>query len=273
MILDEIVLATKERVARERELVSLETYIEMAKKCLSSEEKEPQTKGILTRFPMEMALSQPGIHLICEVKRASPSKGVLVEEFDYRAIAKEYEAAGASAISVLTEPKFFRGELRYLEEISKEVKIPLLRKDFIIDAYQIYQAKVMGASCVLIICAILTEEQIREYLSICDSLGLSALVEIHDESEAEIAIRSGARIVGVNNRNLKDFTVDIHNSLRLRERIPEHILFVAESGIHTATDIQRLYQAKVNAVLIGEAMMLSQDKAAMVKELMRDVVI
>lgn len=273
MILDEIVAATKERVAREKQLVSEAEYKEMAEQRLQEEEKGQQNPMGQKKLLMERTLSQPGLHFICEVKKASPSKGVIVEEFDYLTIAKEYEAAGASAISVLTEPKFFQGELRYLKEISEEVKIPLLRKDFIIDVYQIYQAKAMGASCVLLICAILTKEQIREYLSICDSLKLSALVEIHDEEEAELAIRAGARIVGVNNRNLKDFTVDINNSLRLRAKIPEDVLFVAESGIHTSTDIKQLYDAKVNAVLIGEAMMRSTEKTAMMKELLKEVAV
>ena len=271
MILDEIVAATKERVEREKQLVSEAQYKEIAEKRLQEEEKAESNPTGQKKFLMEKTLSQSGFHFICEVKKASPSKGVIVQEFDYLTIAKEYEAAGASAISVLTEPKFFQGELRYLKEISEEVRIPLLRKDFIIDAYQIYQAKAMGASCVLLICAILTEGQIREYLSICDSLGLSALVEIHDEEEAELAIRAGARIVGVNNRNLKDFTVDINNSLRLRAKIPDHIIFVAESGIHTQADIKQLYDAKVNAVLIGEVMMRSTEKAAMMKELLAEV--
>lgn len=283
MILDEIVEATKERVEREKQLVSEAAYKVMAEQRLREEEekekggekkenkKEHPDSTIHNKFLMEMTLGQPGFHFICEVKKASPSKGIIVREFDYLTIAKEYEIAGASAISVLTEPKFFQGELRYLEEISGQVRIPLLRKDFIIDAYQIYQAKAMGASCVLLICAILTEEQIREYLSICDSLGLSALVEIHDEEEAELAIRVGARIVGVNNRNLKDFTVDINNSLRLRRKIPEQIIFVAESGIHTPADVKQLYDARVNAVLIGETMMRSTEKAAMMKELKKEI--
>ena len=262
MILDQIVEATKIRVAKEKCEIPLNEYIEIAMK------KKAQTE----EFRMEKALKKPGIHFICEVKKASPSKGIIAKEFDYLTIAKEYEMAGASAISVLTEPDFFCGDLKYLEEISKEVTIPLLRKDFIIDEYQIYQAKAKGASCVLLICAILSFNQLKEYLSICNELGLSALVEIHDEEEATRAIEAGARIIGVNNRNLKDFTVDLNNSLKLRERIPLDILFIGESGIKTSSDIKKLYDAKVNAVLIGETMMRSPNKKQMLVELKSEVI-
>lgn len=207
------------------------------------------------------------MQFICEVKKASPSKGVIAQDFPYVDIAREYERAGAGAVSVLTEPEFFQGSPRYLKEIRKQVSIPLLRKDFIIDPYQIYQAKVLGADAVLLIVSILDQAAIREYLGICDSLGLSALVEAHDEKELEQALEAGARVIGVNNRNLKDFTVDIENSIRLRSKAPEKIAFVAESGIACRQDVQRLEEARVNGVLIGETLMRSPDKKAMLDRL------
>lgn len=207
------------------------------------------------------------ISFICEVKKASPSKGVIAEHFPYLEIAKEYEQAGAAAISCLTEPEYFLGQDRYLEEIAGRVKIPVLRKDFTVDSYQIYEAKVLGADAVLLICAILSEEQIRESIRIADSLGLSALVEAHDEQEIVKALSGGARILGVNNRNLKDFTVHVENSLELRRYVPGDILFVAESGIRTAEDIEKLRQGNVQAVLIGETLMRCRDKKAMLEEL------
>ena len=216
---------------------------------------------------MEKKLKEPGIHFICEVKKASPSKGVIAEHFPYLEIAEEYEKAGASVISCLTEPKYFQGSDAYLKEIAGKVSIPVLRKDFTVDPYQIYEAKVLGASMVLLICSLLDTDVIAEYLSLCDNLGLSALVEVHDEEEMESALKAKARIIGVNNRNLKDFTVDIHNSTRLRALAPEDKIFVAESGIKTSGDIRELEEAKVNAVLIGETLMRSKDKSRMLKML------
>ena len=192
---------------------------------------------------------------------------MIAENFPYLEIAKEYEEAGAGAISCLTEPKYFQGKNEYLQKITENVKIPVLRKDFTVDEYMIYEAKVLGASAVLLICAILDMDTICRYIKICDQLGLSALVEVHDEEEMESAIEAGARVIGVNNRNLKDFTVDIGNSLRLRSQAPEEILFVAESGIKTAEDIRKLKEAKVNGVLIGETLMRSPDKKACLKGL------
>ncbi len=197
---------------------------------------------------------------ICECKKASPSKGVIAEEFPYLQIAREYEAAGASAVSVLTEPKWFLGRDRYLEEIAADVKIPCLRKDFVVDAYMLYQAKLLGASAVLLICAILSREQLKEYRGICDELGLSALVEAHDEDEVGMALEAGARVIGVNNRNLKDFTVDTDLSARLRNLIPREVLFVSESGVKNAEDVRKLTETGADAVLIGEALMRAPDK-------------
>lgn len=220
-------------------------------------------------FPFEKALSGEDISFICECKKASPSKGVIAQEFPYLTIAKEYEAAGASAISVLTEPKWFLGQNEYLAEIAKNVSVPCLRKDFIVDEYMIYEAKLLGASAVLLICSLLDTPVLKRYIGICDSLGLSALVEAHDEAEIHSALEAGARILGVNNRNLKDFTVDLGNSGRLRELVPSEVLFVAESGIRTADDVRRLKEANVNAVLIGETLMRAPDKKKMLDELRR----
>ena len=216
--------------------------------------------GRNTGFPFRKALAAQGISFICEVKKASPSKGIIAEEFPYLKIAREYEDAGAAAISVLTEPYYFLGCDRYLEEIAKKVSIPVLRKDFTIDAYQIYEARAIGASAVLLICALLEEGELKEYLEIAHSLGLSALVEAHTEEEIQMALRCGSGIIGVNNRNLKNFQVDISLSSRLRGKVPEDVLFVSESGIRTVQDMARLREAKVDAVLIGETLMRSEDK-------------
>ncbi len=218
-------------------------------------------------FPFEKALSRQEISFICEIKKASPSSGVISADFPYLQIAQEYETAGADAISVLTEPQYFLGSDDYLLEIKDAVSIPVLRKDFTVDPYQIYEAKILGASAVLLICTLMDRQTIRDYLAICDELGLSALVEAHDEREIEWALTANARVIGVNNRNLQDFTLDISNSIRLRSLVPDNILFIAESGIKTAADIARLRQAKVNAVLIGETLMRSPNKRAMLAEL------
>ena len=224
----------------------------------------------LTGFPFEKALGGDEISFICECKKASPSKGIIAGDFPYLSIAKEYEEAGASCISVLTEPHWFLGNDRYLQEISQTVSIPCLRKDFTIDEYMIYEARLLGASAVLFICSLLSEETLWEYLAVSDSLGLSALVEAHSEEEIEIALRAGARIIGVNNRNLSDFSVDIHNAEKLRALVPKDVLFVAESGIRTPEDIAVLKKAHVNAVLIGETLMKAPDKKAMLRTLRGD---
>jgi indole-3-glycerol phosphate synthase len=208
-----------------------------------------------------------GISFICEVKKASPSKGLIAKEFPYADIAKEYEQAKADAMSILTEPYFFRGKTEYFEQIRKITNIPLLRKDFIIDEVQIYETKSIGADGMLLICSILEDSELKEYIQIADSIGLSCLVEAHDEREIEKALKANARIIGVNNRNLKDFTVDIKNSISLREQVPKEIIFVSESGIKTNDDINELKKNNVNAVLIGETLMLSKDKEQTLREL------
>ncbi len=254
-ILDQLADHARQRVAEAKEKVSLEAVKEQALALPKGD------------FEFEKALAKEGMSFICECKKASPSKGIIAEEFDYLTIAKDYEKAGADCISVLTEPKWFLGSDEYLKEIANTVQIPVIRKDFTVDEYMIYEAKVLGAKAVLLICAILKEEQIKEYIRICDTLGISALVEAHDEAEIEMAVKAGARLIGVNNRNLKDFSVDTSNSRRLREIIPENVVFVSESGIKDANDIKLLKEAKVDAVLIGETLMKAQDKAAKLKEL------
>ncbi len=226
-----------------------------------------QFNNKLGDFAFEKALSSDEISFICECKKASPSKGIIAKEFPYLEIAKEYERAGASCISVLTEPKWFLGKNQYLKDISQSVSIPCIRKDFVVDEYMIYEAKTLGASAVLLICSLLNTETLKNYIEICNSLGLSALVEAHDEKEIESAVSAGARIIGVNNRNLKNFSVDINNSEKLRKKVPDNIIFVAESGIKTADDIKALKKARVDAVLIGETLMKAENKKAMLENL------
>lgn len=218
-------------------------------------------------FAFEKALRGNGISFICEVKRASPSKGVIAQDFPYARIAFEYAEAGADAISVLTEPEYFLGSDAYLCEISRTVDIPVLRKDFIIDEYQIWQSKLIGADAVLLICALLDTETLGRYIGICDELGLSALVEAHTGEEVRSALEAGARVIGVNNRDLRTFEVDINNCIRLRELVPDGITFVAESGIHNREDILMLEKAGVDAVLVGESLMRSSDRKAMLSYL------
>ena len=249
MILDTIVEATKIRVAQEKQVESPEA-IKAAALALPSD----------TGFPFEAALRQQDFNFICEVKKASPSKGIIAEHFPYLDIAKEYEVAGAAAISVLTEPDFFKGDKKYLQEIASTVKIPVLRKDFIIDEYQIYQAKVWGASAILLICACLDVPTLTKFRELADSLGLSSLVEAHDEKEVQMAIDCGARIIGVNNRNLKDFTVDVQNSVRLRNLVQDDVIFVSESGLETPEDIQVLRDNNIGVALMGETFMRSPNK-------------
>lgn len=219
-------------------------------------------------FEFEKVLKGSTLSFICEVKKASPSKGIIAEDFPYLEIAKEYEEAGASCISCLTEPKWFLGKDEYLAEIAEKVSIPVLRKDFTVDEYQIYEAKLLGAKAVLLICSLLDTETVKRYIEIADSLGISAVVEAHNDKEIKSAISAGARIIGVNNRNLKDFSVDVNNSTRYRKMIPEDIIFISESGIKSHEDIKVLLDNKTNAVLIGETFMRSADKKQMLKELL-----
>ena len=249
-ILDQLAEHARERVNEAKREVSLE---EVRQRALSMQ------KG---SFAFEKALKKDGISFICECKKASPSKGLIAPEFPYLQIAEEYEAAGA---------KWFLGRDEYLREIADTVSIPCLRKDFTVDEYMIYEAKALGASAVLLICSILGESEIREYIQICDELGLSALVETHDEREVQMALDAGARVIGVNNRNLKDFSVNTDNSRRLRELIPPEVLFVSESGVQTAEDVAALRKIGADAVLIGETLMRATDKKAKLAELRGEI--
>lgn len=251
MILDVLAKSSAKRVNGRKRERSLEEVRRAA-------EQLPRETG----FPFQKALEAEGLSFICEVKKASPSKGIIAEEFPYLEIAKDYEAAGAAAVSVLTEPEYFLGKDRYLEEIARSVSLPVLRKDFTVDLYQIYEAKLLGAAAVLLICSILSRDQLREYLEAARSLGLSALVEAHDETEIEEALGAGAEIIGVNNRNLKNFQVDVENSLRLRKRIPAGVLYVSESGIRGPEDVAALRANGTDAVLVGETLMRSADRRA-----------
>lgn len=254
-ILDQLADHARERVAEAKQRISLE---EMKQAALEMMAKE----SVREAFAFEKALRKPELSFICECKKASPSKGLIAPDFPYLEIAKEYEKAGADCISVLTEPKWFLGNDQYLKEIAANVSTPCLRKDFTVDPYMIYEAKVLGASAVLLICSILEKEQLKEYRQIAEDLGLSALVEAHDEAEIAEALEAGARIIGVNNRNLKDFTVDTENSRKLRNRIPKEVLFVSESGVKTPEDVRRLREIGADAVLIGETLMRAADKKA-----------
>lgn len=257
-ILDQLADYARYRVEQAKERKPLE---EIREEALAVSRKGVLSAGTSAPdfpepFRFEKALAADGdIHFICECKKASPSKGLIAPDFPYLEIARQYEEAGASAISVLTEPKWFLGSPEYLREIAEEVTVPCLRKDFTVDPYMIYEAKLLGASAILLICAILDTGTLEEYLKVADSLGLSAIVEAHDEAEVASAVSAGARIIGVNNRNLKDFTVDIHNSIRLRSCAPAGTIFVAESGIRTPEDVEILRQNGVNAVLVGEQLM------------------
>lgn len=249
MILDEIAAKTRKRIEDLKREKPLE---ELA--------REAEALPVSNAFPFKKALEGEEISFICEVKKASPSKGVIAEDFPYLDIARDYEKAGAAAISCLTEPFYFQGSNEYLREIAAEVNIPVLRKDFTVDEYMIYEAKILGASAVLLICALLDVRTLKAYLDLAHSLGLSALVEAHDEQEVQMALAAGAGIIGVNNRDLKTFTVDINNSARLRTYVPKEIVFVSESGIKMPEDVQRLRENGTNAVLIGETLMRSKNK-------------
>lgn len=255
MILDDIAASTRKRVDDRKAAVPLDSIKAAAQSIPKGD------------FPFETALSAPGLSLICEVKKASPSKGVIAEDFAYREIAAAYERGGAAAVSVLTEPEYFLGSDEYLREIRKTVRLPLLRKDFTVDFYQIYETKTLGADAVLLICALLDNDFLREALVLCDTLGLSALVEAHDEREVDTAIKAGARVIGVNNRDLRTFEVDVQTCIRLRDYLPEDVLYVAESGIRTAADIMRLRESGVHAALIGETLMRAPDIPAALEAL------
>ncbi|MCC8066369.1 MAG: indole-3-glycerol phosphate synthase TrpC [Clostridiales bacterium] len=290
-ILDEIAAKTKERIAMEKKKISPETIRREAEEavragcvyigaCVSGAESglvreaEEHTQHLdadasipYEPYAFGEALGTEGISFICEVKKASPSKGLIAPDFPYVQIAREYEQAGAAAISCLTEPYYFQGRDQYLREIVRTVHIPVLRKDFTVDEYMIYQARVLGAGAVLLICSILDDGQLKAYGQLARELGLSALVEAHTEEEVERAMRSDAKIIGVNNRDLKTFQVDLGTSARYRRMVPPEVLFVSESGIRNADDIKKLVENGTNAVLIGETLMRAKDKKAMLRKL------
>ena len=255
-ILDKIAERAKLRVARYKEKISAD---ELKQRTLSLPRRN--------YFPFEVALKSDGLSFICECKKASPSKGLIAENFPYVEIAREYESAGADAISILTEPEFFLGDDKFLAEIAREVSIPCLRKDFVVDEYMIWQAKILGASAVLLICAILDDVELKNFIAACDELGLSALVEAHDEFEIKRALDCGARIIGVNNRNLKDFSVDMDNTKRLRSLVPCDVLYVSESGVKNSDDVKKIRALGADAVLIGETLMRAVDKTSKLAEL------
>lgn len=255
-ILQTIATKTKERIEKQKALHPLEELIQACTKLPINQD-----------FPFEQALRKEGLSYICECKKASPSKGLIDEDFNYLQIAKEYEKVGARAISVLTEPEFFLGSDQYLQEIAQEVKIPCLRKDFVVDEYMIYQAKLLGAQAILLIVSLLDTQTLKQYLDLATSLGLSCLVEAHDEAEIKQAIEVGTKIIGVNNRNLRNFQVNVENTLNLRQAIPKDILMVAESGIQNRSDIALLEKAQIDAVLIGETLMKASDRQAKIREL------
>uniref|UniRef100_UPI003079B44E indole-3-glycerol phosphate synthase TrpC n=1 Tax=Enterocloster clostridioformis TaxID=1531 RepID=UPI003079B44E len=276
MILDTIARSAGKRVEQRKQVKSLEQMMKAACECREREgikgdaikragiKRENGTNEV---HPFKAALSKPGVSFICEVKKASPSKGLIAPDFPYVEIARQYQEAGADAVSVLTEPKFFLGADRYLEEIHREIELPLLRKDFIVDEYQIYEAKVLGASAVLLICSLMDMEKLKRYMGICGSLGLSSLAEAHTDREVAMAAEAGADIIGINNRNLETFEVDFTNALRLRKLVDRGTIFVAESGIRTPEDIELLAENQVDAVLVGETLMRAPDKKRALREL------
>lgn len=273
MILDTLAQATKKRIDGQKQLKSLQALKqELSEKAERGELVLPDKKKSFEEnfnnpslYRFEKNLKGKGIHIIAEVKKASPSKGLIDPNFDYMKVARDYEMAGVECVSCLTEPDYFKGSDEIFMEIRRALKTPMIRKDFTVDEYMIYQAKLMGADCILLICAILDDEALMSYYKLADSLGLSVLVETHDEEEMERALKIGARMIGVNNRNLKDFTVDIGNSIRLRKMVPENVIFVAESGIKTREDIKELEDCGTNGVLIGETFMRAADKAKELK--------
>ena len=276
MILDTIARSAGKRVEQRKQVKSLEQMMRAACECREREgikgdaikragiKREDGTNEV---HPFKAALSKPGVSFICEVKKASPSKGLIAPDFPYVEIARQYQEAGADAVSVLTEPEFFLGADRYLEEIHREIELPLLRKDFIVDEYQIYEAKVLGASAVLLICSLMDMEKLKRYMGICGSLGLSSLAEAHTDREVAMAAEAGADIIGINNRNLETFEVDFTNALRLRKLVDRGTIFVAESGIRTPEDIELLAENQVDAVLVGETLMRAPDKKRALREL------
>lgn len=250
MILDELAAHAKARVETAKQAKPLEELRAQALRLPKGD------------FRFERAVKKGRAALICELKKASPSKGVISEDFPYLEIARDYAAGGADCLSCLTEPKWFLGSDTIFREVRGEVSLPMLRKDFTVDEYQLYEVKLLGADAALLLCALLDTKTIARYLAVCEELGITAVVEAHDAEEIGSAVAAGARVIGVNNRNLKDFTVDLSNAGALRRLIPPGILFIAESGVRTPMDVKTLREAGADAVLIGEALMRAPDRRA-----------
>lgn len=255
-ILDQLADHARQRVAANRAGLPLEALRERVQAL-------PPGDGAAFRA----ALGRDGLSFLCEIKRASPSKGLIAPDFPYLDIARAYEQALADCISCLTEPKWFLGSDEIFQNVRKTVSLPMLRKDFTVDEYQIYEARLMGANAVLLICALLDTPTLAWYLELSRALGLAALVETHDAAEIRSAVSAGADIIGVNNRNLKDFSVDFSNAQRLRALIPSGCLYVAESGVTSPADAAALRRMGADAALIGEALMRAPDKAALLAEM------
>ena len=267
MILDTLATVAKRRVAKLEKVKSLAAVREEAEQIYKESAMGSGNASACRAKSFMANLQRPGLNFICECKKASPSKGLISPDFPYLEIAKAYERGGGAAISVLTEPEYFLGLDIYLQEIAAQVNLPVLRKDFTVSPYQIYEAKTLGANAVLLICAILSASQLKEYRLAAESIGLDALVETHDGQEIETALKSGAKIVGINNRNLKDFTVDISACLQLRKEIPQDRICIAESGIRNEDDIRSLKVKGFNGVLIGETLMSSGNPEEMLRRL------
>lgn len=274
-ILNKIIEATKERIIEAKKSKTIDELLEgildnqdkLAAEIAENEKREEKVDIIVKEdFCFERALEGDDISFICEIKKASPSKGVIAENFNWLEIARDYEIAGANAISILTEPVFFQGDNRHLIDVANTVRIPILRKDFIIDGYQIYESKLLGADAILLIASILRPEEIKHFIKIADGLGLSCLVETHTEEEIISSLKAGARVIGVNNRDLKTFNVDINHTVRLRPFVPKDKLFVSESGISSSDHINKLKRIGANGVLIGEALMKKSDKKRALRE-------
>ncbi len=256
-ILDKILDSTKQRVASKKAKLPLN---ELKNKLDSMDCARAESS-------FEKALKTKDFALICEVKKASPSKGIIAHDFNHTQIALDYAQGGANAISCLTEPEFFLGSDEYLSEIRQSVSLPILRKDFIIDEYMIYEAKLIGADAILLITRILSKEQLKDFFTLASELGLDVLVETHTLDDVKKALFCGAKIIGINNRDLQSFEVDLNHSIRLRSELPDDVVCISESGIKSYDDIRLLRENGINGALIGEELMRSQDKQALIRAL------
>lgn len=250
MIIDDIVASTFERVAENKKRNSIDKLARLAFE-----------KPINKDYPFEKALrNKANLAYIMEIKRCVPTKGEITRNFDYKSIAKEYEDIGATAISVMTEPDYFKGDDDFLAEIARIVKIPVLRDDFIVDEYMVYESKLLGADAITLICSVLDEITLMRCLNLAENLGMSAVVEAHSSMQVKKALRVGAKIIAVNNCDLRNFEIDMNNSLELQKMIPEDVIFISRSGVKTYQDICKLEENNVNAVMVGEVLMRSHDK-------------